>query len=63
VPGIVGVMVLLGGLCTRMEGGACCREGSVPGALEAKYIPRGLVKVNKCDWINVFIKEGIVIVI
>jgi hypothetical protein len=44
-----------------MEGGACRREGLVP--LEAKYIPRGLVKVNKYDWINMFIEEGVVIVI
>jgi hypothetical protein len=35
----------------------------VPGALKAKYIPRGLVKVNKYNLINIFIKDSIVIVI
>jgi hypothetical protein len=52
VLGIVSVIILLGGPCIWMEGGACCREGLVPGALEAKYIPKGLVKVNKSNIIR-----------
>jgi hypothetical protein len=35
-----------------MEGRACCWEGLVPGALEVKYIPKGLVKVNKSNMIR-----------
>jgi hypothetical protein len=32
-------------------------------ALEVKYILKGLVKVNKCNLTNVFIKDSVVIVI
>jgi hypothetical protein len=31
--------------------------------LEVKYIPKGLVKVNKYNLINIFIKNSIIIVI
>jgi hypothetical protein len=32
-------------------------------SLEVKYIPKGLVKVNKYNLINIFIKDSVVIVI
>jgi hypothetical protein len=35
-----------------MEGGVCRREGLVPGASEAKHVPKGLVKVNKSNVIG-----------
>jgi hypothetical protein len=35
----------------------------VPRALKVKYIRKGLVKVNKYNLINIFIKNSIVIVI